>query len=75
MKNFIMNFSEPAFQKDPIDSFLPVENDRTHFLRINNDGLSSEMNLRQKYVDFWNKIKREALELSNDLRQNEIDAE
>lgn len=42
---------------------------------INNDGLSQGINLRQKYVDFWNKIRRKALELLEDVRQNEIDSE
>lgn len=67
--------SEPTHQKDPIDEFPTVENDHTHYLRIDNNGLSPGIDLRQKHVDFWNKIKSKALELSNDARQNEVDAE
>lgn len=73
--HFVLHFSEPTYQNDPIDEFLPVQNDRTHYLKIDNDGLSPGINVRQKYVDFWNNIKRKALELSNDVRENEIDAE
>lgn len=70
-----MHFSEPTYRNDPIDDFLPVQNDRTNYLKIDNDGLSTGINVRQKYVDFWMKMKRKALQLSNDVRQNEIDAE
>lgn len=70
-----IHFSEPTYENDPIDEFLPVESEHTHYLNIDNDGLTPEINLRQKYVDFWSEIKRKALELSNDERQNEIDAE
>lgn len=73
--HIFMHFSEPTYQNDPIDAFLPVESDRTHFLTIGNDGLSHGVNLRQKYVDFWSKIKQKALELSDDMQQNEIDEE
>lgn len=66
---------EPTYQKDPIDEILPVQSDRTHYFKIDNNGISSGINLRQKNADFWMKIKKEALELSNDVRQNEIDAE
>lgn len=69
------SYSEPTYQNDPIDGFLPVADDHAHFLTIDNDGLTPGVNLRQKYVNFWNEIKRKAMEWSNDVQQNEIDAE
>lgn len=70
-----MHSSEPTHQKDPIDEFPTVQNDHAHYLRIDNNGLSPGIDLRQKQVDFWNEIKRKALELSNDVQQNEVNAE
>lgn len=69
-----MHFSLPSYQNDPVEGFLPIQNDKIHYLDITNDGLTIGLEPYEKAIEFWNSIEQRAFNLSaeiTDYKQND----
>lgn len=56
---------KPTHENEPVSGFKPIENDDLHFLDINNDGLTTDLNPHQNVVGFWLNIEQQARFIQN----------
>lgn len=63
----------PSHQNDPVEGFLPIQNDSVNYLAVTNDGLMPASNPHQKVIDFWKDIERRAFNLSAKAQTQKLD--
>lgn len=60
-----INCSDPTHDGNPVDGFLPIQDDRVHFVDVTNDGLKPGINPNQAANEMWTQIEQQVHQISS----------